>query len=267
MKLKSENQNIGVNWAVVHTITFGPGSLHVNEDVQTAAFFVTGVHPDAGESDVKDALYGAGLFFGDDNAPWKNYFLSPEKNWITGWRQEFDETARDRMGYEDLLILRRRDRRITLRLPPGIHLALTHAARSRGLSLNQIIVDALEEWQDQNGLSPDRAAPKVKMPREKFMTAHDKIVKQYSLVVTKIADYPVFFVELQPRRFANHSVSNLRREQTSLPTPKAVVEIQNGEARFVTWERSVTSGRFGEAELRTAVEEAVEEFILSGSKH
>ncbi len=249
-----------VNWAIIHNISFGRGfaqlnnAAHPNQEIETAAFFVTGAHPDTTESDIKEALEKAGIFFGDDGLRWKNYFLRAASDWIEGWHQEFSDPQRDRIAYFDLLTLARSDRRITLRLPPGSHIALVHAARERGLSLNQMIVDVLEEWQDRHGQQVEQAGIEEE-------TIYARVAKHFFISVSQLLTHPVFFVELRP-----HQHLLTRSVPTDSPAPKAIVEEQNGEARFVGWERTVTTGKFGEAELRKAVEQAVERFLAAMSE-
>ena len=257
------NEN-NVNWAIIHNISFGHGfaqqndAAHSNQEVETAAFFVTGAHPDTTESDIKEALEKAGIFFGDDGVRWKNYFLRAASNWIEGWHQEFSDPQRDRIAYFDLLTLARTDRRITLRLPPGSHLALVHAARERGLSLNQMIVYVLEEWQDRHGQQVEQTGIEEE-------TIYARVAKHFFVSVSQLLTHPIFFVELRPHPQLP-TRTGFRPVQASSPASKAIVEVQNGEVRFVGWERTVTTGKFGEAELRKAVEQAVERFLAAMSE-
>ena len=249
-----------VKWAVVHELPLGLSKA------QFAMLFVIGVDPEATMQYVKDALDDAGLFFGENGVRWEKFFLSPEAEWIKGWKQEFADPKKEKITYEELLSRGKTDRRITLRLSPATHSGLAHAAQGRGISLNQIIVDVLDDWQERHN-DVHTSNPLAELGSQKASAAFEKIEKQYRFSVTQLAAYPIFFVELLPRELRTALGLNTLPKQ--LP-PKAIVEFRDftivGDtligrgAKFVSWERTVPSGKFGDAELRLALEEAVERF-------
>lgn len=260
----TENQT-GVRWALVKSLLLGADrsqinpqtDAHFNAVAQVAMFFITGVHLGTKAGGVQDALEGAGMFFGDDGVRWKNHQLYSEEDWIEGWRQEFNDPQKEKVAYEDLLLWGRTDRRLTLRLPPGTHASLARVARGRGLSLNQIIVDVLEDWRERDGGAD---TPSAYLDPQ---AAYARLAKHYRIYVTQLLAHPVYFVELWPlvRPLTPPSRAGVQPPRANPVVPKAIVEVRDGRSALVGWERPVTSGRLGDAELKMAVEEAVDRFI------
>jgi len=231
-----------VKWAVVHRIFFGRENAQINNEAQTATLFITGVPPEAVYQDVKDALDDAGRFFGDDEIRWKNYYLEVEAKWIEGWRYEFTDPTREHINYEDLLLSGKADRRITLRLPTGMHAVVARLAKSNGVSLNQMIVEIISEWQE-----------KYSSVNPAVTTELDRVSKEYEHDVTKFQDRSLYCVRMWKRR-PGVSLSIL---QQSIPPLRAMVELLSDKANFVIWETKSESP-FIEADLKRAMEQAVE---------
>ena len=249
-----------IKWAVVHEI---PSGLN---KTQIAEFFVTGVDPETTMQHVKDTLDDAGLFFGESGVRWEKYLLLPESDWAGDSTPFLIGSQNEELSFTELLARSKADRRITLRLSPATHAGLAHAAQGRGISMNQIIVDVLDDWQERHN-DVHTSNPLAELGSQKASAAFEKIEKQYRFSVTQLAAYPIFFVELLPRELRTALGLNTLPKQ--LP-PKAIVEFRDftivGDtligrgAKFVSWERPVPSGKFGDAELRLALEEAVERF-------
>ena len=250
-----------IKWAVVHEI---PSGLN---KTQIAEFFVTEVDPEATMQYVKDTLDDAGLFFGESGVRWEKYFLSPEADWAGDGTPFLIGSQNEEVSFTELLARSKTDRRITLRLSPAMHAGLAHAAQGRGISLNQIIVDVLDDWQVRHN-DVRTSGSLADLGSQAASAAFEKVEKQYSFSVTQLAAYPIFFVELLPRELQTALSPNASPRQ--MPPPKAIVEFRDcavmgttligKEAKFVKWERPVPSGKFGDGELRLALEEAVERF-------
>ncbi len=115
-------------------------------------FYITGV-PETQSGAATGSNPDAGLFFGAGSTPWGNHSLVPESRWddtSRKWaiRETYEKGGVETVSYQTLEEWAKTPRRMTLRLPPGLHAHLVSIARSRGLSLNQIIVGALMDWRD-----------------------------------------------------------------------------------------------------------------------
>lgn len=123
-----------VRWGVVHAVKGldGPHRLLrlALDDVPA------GTNPD----ELRDALTEAGYAdrFTEADLPWGNHSLLPESRW--GAVEGVDQV--DAIDWDTL----RRgggDRRVTLRLPSGLHARASGAAEAAGVSLNTFCVQAI----------------------------------------------------------------------------------------------------------------------------
>ncbi|MGI4789222.1 MAG: hypothetical protein ACRYFS_10280 [Janthinobacterium lividum] len=109
-----------------------------DEDVvrRVAITMVTEVPKEVQEQDIKELLIQSGRFSQDQ---WKEHKVLPRNSTDTDTPDEYYST----ITYFDLLKETQEEKRVTLRLPIGLHLALTKAAKH--LSVNQLCINVLSE--------------------------------------------------------------------------------------------------------------------------
>ena len=123
-------QAIMNDWGVVHRV------LHEDGEDRFLQLRITGVPEGIERGKIKRALELAGRVYGEGSRPWGNYQILPREDWI-----ERDKDPSEAIPYSELMDEAKGEKRVTLRIPIGLHTALVRAAQ--GKSFNQFCIDAL----------------------------------------------------------------------------------------------------------------------------
>ena len=123
------------DWGVLHRV------LQDDEEHHLLRLVITGVPEHAGREEIREALEKAGRTYGEGPYLWGNYRLLPRSQWPRDLGSEPENEQVESLTFGDLLDEANGEKRVTLRLPIGLHAALVKAAEGR--SFNQFCVNTL----------------------------------------------------------------------------------------------------------------------------
>jgi hypothetical protein len=123
------------DWGVLHRV------LQDDEEHHLLRLLIIGVPKPAGREEIKEALEKAGRTYGEGPYLWGNYRLLPRDHWPPDLGSGPEAEAAESLTFSDLLDEANGEKRVTLRLPVGLHAALVKAAEGR--SFNQFCVNTL----------------------------------------------------------------------------------------------------------------------------
>lgn len=118
------------DWGVLHRIFTEEG------ETRRLRLRLRDVPEGKGRKEIKVALERAGRVFSEGAIPWGNHAVLPRDEWL-----DLDTDLTDTLTYTDLLDEARGEKRVTVRLPIGLHAQLVKAAG--GKSFNQFVTDTL----------------------------------------------------------------------------------------------------------------------------
>ena len=123
-------------WGVVYRV--------LDDDVEHALLrlHIMDVPIEVDKPQIKKALERAGRTYGEGRYLWGNHSVLPHDRWPLMYMGQSDEPAEE-ITYADLLDEGNGERRVTLRLPVGLHAALVKSASGASASLNQFCLQAL----------------------------------------------------------------------------------------------------------------------------
>ena len=118
------------DWGVVHRV------LHDGGEDRILRLRITGVPENMTRESLRLALAAAGRVYGDGGRAWGNHAILPRDEWT-----EHEGDPAEILSYADLKDEAKGEKRVTLRIPIGLHTALVRVAR--GKSFNQFCCDTL----------------------------------------------------------------------------------------------------------------------------
>jgi hypothetical protein len=154
-----------------------------------------------GQRETQTALERAGRTFGDGAFLWGNHSILPQDAW-----QELERAAAETISYADLLDEAKGEKRITLRLPVGLHAAAVKAAG--GKSFNQFCADILA---DAVGYREEELAPYVPRLAARFGKTEEAIADITQRAVDRARAYPTGREDTMAELFGG--ISQLPAEQ------------------------------------------------------
>ena len=119
------------DWGVLHRILDEEGG-----ETRILKLRLRDVPETKGRQEIKTALERAGRVFGDGAVPWGNHAILPRDQWLAQ-----DSDPAETLTFADLLDEAQGEKRVTLRLPIGLHSQLVKAAS--GKSFNQFVTETL----------------------------------------------------------------------------------------------------------------------------
>ena len=123
------------DWGILHRIT---------QDAADHFFLrlrITEVPTGTTRQALKEALERAGRTYSEGPYLWGNHSLAPQEQWPANIREDYTADAVDSLTHGDLLDEAKGEKRVTLRLPIGLHAILVKAAGEK--SFNQFCIDTL----------------------------------------------------------------------------------------------------------------------------
>lgn len=180
------------DWGVLHRI--------LGEDADETRLLklrIRDVPENKSRKDIKGTLERAGRVFGEGPVPWGNHVILPRDQWLA-----LDNDPAETITFSDLADETWGEKRVTLRLPIGLHAQLVKAAG--GKSFNQFVTDALADAIGYADEPLEPALPRlaarqkisVEEPREKItqMSAAElsqsPFAKQFGEHLTRLAGLP-----------------------------------------------------------------------------
>src|SRR3954454_23900521 len=180
----------GTRWGVFHRVLQEETEHHVLK-------LVIADVPDAVEKEaLKEALEKAGRTYGEGPYLWGNYRLLPRAEWSEEAAPDPAGEPMETVTYADLLDEANGEKRVTLRLPIGLHAALVKAADGR--AFNQFCVNTLYA-----ALHRVREGPLEVLPEGWGFLRH---------TVGEPHDQDVYVSQAQIRRFGLKSGDTVRGE-------------------------------------------------------
>jgi hypothetical protein len=134
MSAESKAQLV-TDWGVLHRVVQDDDEHHL------LCLVITSVPEKVGKQELQEALEKAGRVYGESSYPWGNHRVLPRQRWPQDWDVEHENQQVATLRFSDLLDEASGEKRVTLRLPIGLHAALVKA--SEGRSFNQFCVDTL----------------------------------------------------------------------------------------------------------------------------
>jgi len=123
------------DWGIFHRV------LQEEEEHHLLRLVLTGVPEGIGREALKEALEKAGRTYGEGPYLWGNHKLLPREQWLPDAGVTGQLEPVETQSFRDLVDEANGEKRVTLRLPIGLHAALVKAAEGR--SFNQFCVDTL----------------------------------------------------------------------------------------------------------------------------
>lgn len=118
------------DWGVVHRV------LHDEGEDRILRLRITGVAEGVTQEKIRLMLAAAGRVYGEGNRAWGNHQILPRDEWT-----DRESDPAETLSYADLQDEAKGEKRVTLRIPIGLHAALVRAARRK--SFNQFCCDTL----------------------------------------------------------------------------------------------------------------------------
>lgn len=129
--MNEQNDDSRINdWGVLHRIATDDG------ETRRLRLRLRDVPESKGRKDIKLALERAGRVYGEGAIPWGNHTVLPRDEWL-----DLDNEATETLTYADLLDEARGEKRVTVRLPIGLHAQLVKTAGTK--SFNQFVTETL----------------------------------------------------------------------------------------------------------------------------
>jgi Rho termination factor, RNA-binding domain len=133
--MAQESTRQPTDWGVLHRV------LQEDEEHHLLRLLIIGIPEQVGREELKEALEKAGRSYGEGPYRWGNYRLLPRSQWPPELAGGPEGEPLESLTYSDLLDEANGEKRVTLRLPIGLHAALVKA--SEGRSFNQFCVNTL----------------------------------------------------------------------------------------------------------------------------
>lgn len=179
------------DWGVLHRILTDDG------ETRRLRLRLRDVPEGKGRKEIKAALERAGRVFAEGAVAWGNHAVLPRDEWL-----DLDTEPAETLTFTDLLDEARGEKRVTVRLPVGLHAQLVKTAGAK--SFNQFVTDTLAEaigyadepidaslsrLAERQGISVDELRERmVKMSAAD--TSQSPLARQFAEHLAKIATLP-----------------------------------------------------------------------------